>query len=398
MPAPLRSTLHLLRFELRRIARVPTVMGYFLGPLLVYPALIWGELQVFSLMAGERATETYRVAVADAELEGLLDDAERVRIVPASQASPDALDRSDVDAYVTQTDEGLVVHHAAWSLSGGAGADHVKDELKRGGTRRAREAFLDAGGAESIWDGHDITLDQPAGASDALLRRLLGLLVGLMTPLSVLVTASQPACAVFLSDREEGTAETLLTARVPRSALAFGKIGAVAALLMLSAMANIVLLWAACMQALSVLSEQVVFLWPTASGLAIATLALGTYSLLLTLLLTTLLVPLRTYKEGQNLGSTASLPVMVPLLVGLLSMMDVPAPWMWWAPVVHTPLVIDAAVRGTWTAMMVVQSVGVDLLIATLWAALLWRFPGPEGLVMGAWRPAWFDRFLGTDT
>ena len=78
MPSTLHSTFHLARFELLRIARVPTVMGYFLGPLLLYPALIWGELQVFSLMEGERATEVYRIAVDDPELAELLADVERL--------------------------------------------------------------------------------------------------------------------------------------------------------------------------------------------------------------------------------------------------------------------------------------------------------------------------------
>jgi ABC-type Na+ efflux pump permease subunit len=227
---------------------------------------------------------------------------------------------------------------------------------------------------------------------------MLGLLVGLMTPLSVLVTSSQPACAVFLSDREEGTAETLLTTRVPRSALAAGKIAAVASLLGLSAVANLVLLWAACMQALSVLSEDLVIVLPTVAGAGVAVLALGTYSLLLTLFLTTMLVPLKTYKEGQNIGSTASLSVMAPLMVGAFAMMDVPAPWMWWAPMIHTPLLVDAALRSAWTASAVARVLGVDLLVAALWIAMLWRVPGPTGLVVGAWRPAWLDRLLGSDT
>jgi len=399
MPSTLHSTFHLARFELLRIARVPTVMGYFLGPLLLYPALIWGELQVFSLMEGERATEVYRIAVDDPELAELLADVERLDIRDPSEATADALDRSTIDAYVTRGDEGPVVHHATWSLKGAGGAGYVAGELEDGIEKRAREAYLAAGGTKGVWSGHRVKVVQPKGGDEQLFEKLLAVLVGLMTPLSVLVTASQPACAVFLSDREEGTAETLLTTRVPRAALAAGKVLAVIALLVLSAIANALLLWAACMQALTVLAEDVVFIAPDVVGAGIGLMGLTTYCILLSLLLTTLIVPLRTYKEGQSMASVSTLPVMGPLLVGALALIwDEPAPWMWWTPFVHTPMLLDAALRSTWTPLHLVQCLGVDLAAAGAWAALLSRFPGPVGLVVGAWRPRWVDTLLGSDT
>ena len=111
------------------------------------------------------------------------------------------------------------------------------------------------------------------------------------------------------------------------------------------------------------------------------------------------MVPLRTYKEGQSLASTLTLPVMGPLMVGAVALVwDEAAAWMWWAPVVHTPLLLDAALRGTWTPLHLAQSVGIDLLLAGAWMAFLTRFPGPGGLVIGAWRPPWVDRLLGSDT
>lgn len=378
-------------FELRRLLRLPAVMAFLLGPIVFYPTLIWLELQAFTLIEGTRTSQHYEVGADDAEIVDALEASKRAT---PTTGTLDALRDGDIDAYVTRDGTAVQVHTLARRPRSSNAGSYVQMRLQRFNRDAIEAAFLDAGGEASAYAAYEAE-DAKRGEGNTLLLELVAFVLAFMTPMSVIISATHPANVVFVSDREELTAETLAVSAVPRAVLVGGKLLAVTAMQVMAGLANLVVLYLAAVQGLTLMEISGSAPVPTVGDAVIATLALTSFGLLISLVCATCLIPLRTYKEAQNVGAYGVLLALGPLMLCGFSLTTTTPEWMWAVPIGHTTLLLDALLRDTLTPWHAVLVATTDLGLAAAWLGLLWITPGPTGLLAGAWRPPWLGRLLG---
>jgi len=396
VPSSLLSTaVSYAALELRRTLRDPQVLVFLGFPVVLYPSLIWGVTELGQLEQGRYDQETYVVA-APADLRALLDDEERLEVV--SEGDTDALQQGTVDAWLSyEAPADVEVHHLEARPRSVRAATEVKRAIRRGRTEVLTEEVSQRGGPSDALDAYTIDDDFLEDRTQ-LTSWIIGLLMGAIGPLAMLLSGVYPAIDLFVVERERDTLETLLVSAVPRSAVVIGKLAACTLLMLTASLANMGALAVSALHVTTLLLEQEALAsWPPLVTWPMLGATLVSAALLCASVLMASLVPARTYKEGEWITTTVlfgSFPLLGVALLGVMS--GDTNPWLWAVPFAHTILAIAQAPTGELLPWQAAVTVVTDLGLTAVLLAVLWRTPGPQGLVAGAWRPPWLDRLMGS--
>lgn len=367
LPAALRAVGAVLRRELTEALREPHVLAFSLGfPLLFYPLLIWGSVQLAMLQDGALEWSPPRVAVVvdGAPIEevsalerglskAIFEDAGLARAEADSVAALDD-EAAGVDVWVEAVASGpswqATVHHLSTRSRSAAGARAVEEALED--LAETREgALVERVGADPSalevwsWEAEDVS---PRGK---LLGRLLGLVLPVVLLSAMMVAGIYPAVEIVVGEKERRTLETTLTSAVSRVSIVVGKVLALLALIGLSVVGNLgaMVLTMVHILATSGSGGASLELSLEPGSLALAAGMLLVQAVLLAAVLVLVCLPAQTFKQGQTVASLVSTLGMLPAMVAMLPTAELS--WgMALVPVSNTALVVREAVGGEGSA------------------------------------------------
>jgi sodium transport system permease protein len=399
-PTLLRTAFAVARRELTEALRDVHVLVFSLGfPLLFYPLVLWGGIQLALLEEGLAERNPPRVVA-----EGPADLVEAVTEPPAEVAAPvdprAALAAGTVDLVVRGQERGdaLAVTALYTSTRPRSGENRGELDLRLDALTEARQAALEQrhdqpAGALGPWEITDTDTAPPGGT----LASVLGLAVPMILLTSMMLAGVYPTVEVVVGERERGTLETTMLAASPRGAVVMGKVLAVVGLLLLATVGNALAMGLTLVSVLEQLDPD----GDTALALQWLDLLAAAPLLLVTVMLaaavlTLSALPTRTFRQGQSATSTAATVLMLPALVGTMPALDL-SPLTALIPIANTVLVLRDAIGGEGlTAAPLLIALGVN---GGLGALVLWvagRIVGTEGWLLGGQVPRWL-RFLAKE-
>ncbi len=384
----MRAVLAVLGKELREAFRDANVLLYSVAfPLLLYPLLLWGAVQLLMLQAGVVEQQAPRVEIhaPAALMEVLLEPP----LTPGG-GGLGALQADELDALV--------------EADGADGGVTVKYRSTRGRSERARELL-----EERLDDQRDLALEQLAVAAglptdalcpwpilsidDAGRERValdaLARVIPLLALLTLIISIIYPMVEVITGERERGTLETTLVAAVPRWAVVAGKLLCASITGLLAMVGNAVAVWATLSGLASEGGDGLLALGPLLSvelGLAVGALVLLAPAIAAWMGL--VLLPARSFESGQNRGTlvmTFALALAVPCLIPSLE-----PGWAWAAvPVGGTAMALRGAIMGQLSAGPILLTGLVNLALVGLGMFLGGRVLSREDYLFGHATPRW---------
>ena len=386
--------------ELQESLREPTVLLFSVGfPIVFYPLLIWGTLQLVMLEEGLFESAPPTVAVEGPAI--LVEAAEDAGLDVVDAGDAEAVAAGELDLFVrgTETDGRLEVElsHESTRNASLKALDRYEDALEDTELSLAEALAVGVGTtAEALAppEVEEEDLAPPAEVTAFLLSRA----VPAVMLVSLLLGAAYPAVEVVVGERERHTIETTLVAPVPRSAVLLGKLGAVLGIVLLATLGNMgsVLL--------TMLHIEASFSDDGVSGIALEAgqIALATPTLIATACLAVALMllaalPATSFKQGQNMVSTVSTVGMAGAAVGVLPELQLDAFWAA-VPFANAVLVLRDALAGELLVLPALEALAVNGVLATILLALATRVAGHETYLFGARLPAWLRLFRGRDS
>jgi sodium transport system permease protein len=330
--------------ELKEILRDSHALTYIIGfPVVFYPMLMWGLVQVAQVRAGHALDESPRlVVVGPGELSQSLIGS------PAVTAAGLVSDGT-VDARVSLTPQGDRL------------AVEVRYESTRPRSQRARDLVegrlpdVERDWLSSLAAKRGVS---PPPSEPALIteenvdppRRMLAYIVSLALPgmlhLVMLLAALYPTVDVVVGERVRGTAETLLVSGAPRAPMVLGKVLAVLSLTIGAVLANA--------GAMGVTLVHLITLQGGTEGLSLG-LSLGALSLaalvcltatgLVVGMMTLVVTPARSFKQGQGAGNLVVTGGALLVLLGMLPLTPL-TPLTALLPLANSVLVLRNALLG----------------------------------------------------
>ena len=252
-----------------------TVLMMLVVPLVLYPLIYIGVMQVMAFISSNMETQNYKIVV-EAQDEGALlsklaeaktqnkqntqkeatekeatekeaDDAPsyEITIVDAASISDyeTALNEEEIDAYISgQMQEGKMqydVYYLSSETNSAYAADLVMDILDELREDMTRQKLTDEGmNVQAILE--PISYEkQDTASSEQSLGSIMGSILPFMLVVSLLIGTMYPAIDTTAGERERGTLETILTLPVTNRQLILSKFITVAAIGVVSALLNI---------------------------------------------------------------------------------------------------------------------------------------------------------------
>ena len=384
----MKAVLAVLGKELKEAFRDANVLLYSVAfPLLLYPLLLWGAVQLLVLQAGVVEQQAPRVEVhaEPALMRALLEPP-----LEAGDGGRDALAADELDALVEEEGPGGEVTIAFRSTRARSERarelleerlDHQRD-LALEGLAIANDLPTDALCPWAILSTDDAGKERVA--LDALAR-----VIPLMALMTLIISIIYPMVEVITGERERGTLETTLVAAVPRWAVVAGKLLCASIMGLLAMMGNAVAIWATLSGLAAGAGDGLLQLRAIVSvelGLAVGALLLLAPAIAAWMGLA--LLPAKSFESGQNRGSllmTLALALAVPCLVPSLE-----PGWGWAAvPVGGTAMALRGAIMGQLGVGPIMLTVLVNLALVGLGLFLGGRVLSREDYLFGHATPRW---------
>jgi sodium transport system permease protein len=374
--------------ELRESLREFHILVLSLGfPLLFYPLLMLGALQLQSLKDGTLEEEPPRVALdGPAELTPLLQQAgiEAVEMPPDGQIAR-AIEEGDLDLAILAEEEGqgltLTLVHDGSSSRAKSSKSLVLPLLDQ--VRQQRLVALEEELGLPEGDLSPFPIEEINVSSDGQkMAAVLSMLVPMLLLVCMVMAGVYSAVELVVGERVRKTLETTMTAPVSRAAIMAGKIGTVVTLMLVAVLVN------GGSMGLT-LVHMATMLMDTPPPLELDHLALlGTLPLLIStaLMAATILVlvalPTQSLKAGQNAVSTASLFLILPCMVGVVPGLEL-SPGFACIPLSSTALVLRDVLVGDGLSVLVWLSTAVHSAIAILGLWIAGRIAQSEHFLFG---------------
>jgi sodium transport system permease protein len=374
--------------ELKEGLRDTNVLLFSFGvPLLLYPLLSWGGIQLAMLEDGVREQDPPRVFAQGP------DD-----LVEAFSEEPfRALAAGELDLVLIESGgpggEVEVLHRSNLPRSAGALAlaEGRLGEL-RGQRAQGLAALLgDPSLAEDPWSIEPEDVSPPG----RFFASLMGLILPATLISSLILSGLYPAAEAITGERERGTLETTLVAAAPRRWVALGKVVAVSVMMGISILGNAVgmaLTTGSLLASLSADAERVP-LDVDLSQLLVAVPVMASAMLAVVGLLLLSMIPAKTLKEATTLGSASTLLFLLPslgLVVGQAELTLGAAT----LPVGNAALILRDALSAEGAAPhLALLAAAVNLSVALGTISLAAALLGRESTLFGE-RPRWLSRLL----
>ncbi len=392
MERSLRAVAAVAATELRRTLRDPHVVAYLMAPIVLYPMILWGALQLSLYEEGRKEREPIRVEVTGpAPIVDALSEAPFV----AGSGGLAALDADTLDVIVEVEADGeawtATVHHASTRPRSRRGLDEVRAALGRVRKRRLQALAEAAGVAPEVLDPPDV-VEEPLNGVESFVAGVAALIVGYIGAFAMLLSAIYPAIDVVVAEREKGTLETMLLVPTPRFAILVGKAVGCATLVGLAALGNMGSLWLTLGHMASLMPGDVeieVQLGSEPLSMLLALPALAATALLVSSIAILAVLPARTFKEGEVIVTTAVMSGLLPIIVLLVAVLAGESEWLWWLPVANLMLVLQRALMGELSVLLAVGVTLEGLVLAGLALAAAAALAGREDFLVGGRLPRW---------
>ena len=230
-----------------------TVVMMLVVPIVLYPLIFIGVMQVMAFISSSLEEQDYRIAV-EAEDDGAFlheltkyDDSSYTITVVDPESIEDyesALQNEELDVYVRGTTQDGKFKYDVYYISSVTNSayamdivmdafDEYREELTRG---KIKDAGLDI---HEILEPIDYE-EKDTASSEQSLGSIMGSVLPFMLVISLLIGTMYPAIDTTAGERERGTLETILTLPVTNRQLIVSKFLTVAVIGMISAMLNII--------------------------------------------------------------------------------------------------------------------------------------------------------------
>lgn len=367
--------------EIREALRDPYVLWISVAfPVLFYPLLLWGVVQLSQVEQGLAERAPPRVAVSGPpEVNEALDGP------PLERVDGDPRDgTADVRVTARRARGGLWVD-LAWDSTRTASVRAKKRVEERLDTLRrvqVAELALAAGvGPDALGPFHIEEKDiAPPGRTSS---HLVSIVLAGVVVWTLMLSALYPSVEIVLGERERGTLETTLVSAASRTALVAGKVFAAVILSLLPALGNAGAMLLTVVQ-LGVTggfsAEQLPEL--SAGDLLLALPVVAGTAVLAVACVVLAVMPTRTFKQAEQAASLVYMLSLLPVAVALLPLVKLN-----WRtaliPFGNTVLVVRRAVGGGLAVGFAIEALLVNAAIATAALALGSRLVGGESWLLG---------------
>jgi sodium transport system permease protein len=384
----LQAVLAVLGKELKEAFRDANVLLYSVAfPLLLYPLLLWGAVQLLVLQAGVVERQAPRVEVhAPAPLMEALLQAP----VEPGEGGREALLDGELDALVEADgpEEGITLAYRSTRGRSERARELIEERLDEQRDLALEELALQAGLSADALCPWPIQAEDQAGDDRVVLDAMARVipLLGLMT---LIISIIYPMVEVITGERERGTLETTMVAAVPRWAVVAGKLLCSSIIGVLAMLGNGLAIWATMSGLLAEAEGSLVELGEVWSlEVALALLALVLLAPAVAAWMGVVLLPARSFESGQNRGTlvmTFCLALAVPCMVSSLE-----PGWIWaWVPVGGTAMALRGALLGQLGTGPILTAGLVNLVLAGLGMLLGGRVLSREDYLFGHATPRW---------
>lgn len=230
-----------------------TVLMMLVVPIILYPLLIIGVMQVMTLITSGMEEQNYRIAVSTEAGNDFLkqylqtqeDEAYQITLTEpgAVEDYELALNDEEIDVYVDKKEEdGKPVYMLYYlsSVTNSSYASNIVEDALEAYKEELRKQKIEAAGLMADEVLEPIAYEwTDIASSEQSLGSIMGRLLPFMLIISLLMGTMYPAIDTTAGERERGTLETILTLPVTNRQLIVGKFLTVAAIGLISAALNI---------------------------------------------------------------------------------------------------------------------------------------------------------------
>ena len=392
IPRGLRAAAAVAVAELRRTLRDPHVAAYLLAPIALYPMLVWGGIQLGLYEEGRREREPIRVEVSGPA--ALVDALSEAPFTPATGGLP-ALEGGELDVLVQASAQGEAwhaeLHHTSTRARSRRGLDEVRQALSELRAERLAALAADARVDTALLAGARIH-EEPVNGVEAFVASVVAVLIGYIAAFAMLLSSIYPAIDVVVAERERGTLETLLLAAVPRWALLLGKALSCTTLVALAALGNMASLALTMAHLRALVFEDLDLragLAPEPWMLIAALPVLVSTALLVSSLAIAVVLPARTFKEGEMIATSAVMVGFLPGVAAVIALIAGETTGLLALPFANLIVVLHRALTGELAAWMVLGPTLENTLLAAVALAGAAALAGREDFLIGGRLPRW---------
>jgi sodium transport system permease protein len=341
--------------EMRDILRDRrTLFVMIVLPILLYPLLMIGVVQVSVLQTKKMEEEEARIALigqkAPDELRATLDSAAAIHLTPIANWRQ-ALSAGELHAAIEIPSgfaDSIAAHHST-ALTVHYNAAKERSGQARTKIERALRSYQEAIVAKRFEAlDADTSLLQPfvtrienVATSEEMSGFVLGKFLGYLLIIMAMMGAFYPAIDLTAGEKERGTLETLLVSPAYRSEIVYGKFFAVLSVSMITTLLNIGAMGATFSWGMRLGEAGPMMGLPgfgiTPTALVSVAVILLPMAVFFSAICMAVATPARSYKEGQNLLTPLYMIVILPAIVSVLPGVAI-SPTLSLVPIVNTSL------------------------------------------------------------
>jgi sodium transport system permease protein len=355
-------------------------------PLIVYPLLLIGYMQISMLQMGKLVQKKSRVVVIGrenaGELAAVLDSMKNITLLD-SNGWQSKIVNGDLEAavlvppgFADSIAEGMapklaLYHNGSKELSQKANG-RLQDVIEQFRNRVVAKRLASLSADTSLLRPFALVEENLATQQQRqgdVVGRLLGYFLIIMT----LMGAFYPAVDLTAGEKERGTLETLLVSPASRAEIVYGKFLTVLVVAMISALLNLLSIGGSLLFVAHSLGGAATNVLPRLAisplSFLLALLQLVPLSVLFASLCIAVAVSARSYKEGQSMLTPISMLVIFPAMVSMMPGMEM-TPLLAALPVANVSLLIKEYMMGNYLWLETLIAFCTSSLLAV--AGLTW--------------------------
>lgn len=315
-----------------------TVIMMLVIPVILYPLIFIGAMQVMTMVTSSMEQQTYRIAVAaddngvlqkKLENDSLAKEADADFVLVDAQNMDDyeqALQNSAVDVYISgtasQNQTQYHIYYLSSSENSSYAANLVEDQLEDLRKEISKQR-VEAAGLDVVGILEPVSYEKKdTASSEQSLGSIMGSVLPFMLIISLLMGTMYPAIDTTAGERERGTLETMLTLPVTNRQLIVGKFITVAVIGMVSALLNILsmgfiafYIYQVSGMQMEIISFDVGLFLP---AIVVSVLAVFAFSLFISAATMCVTSFAKSYKEANNYITPFMLVVMLTGYIGFI--------------------------------------------------------------------------------
>ncbi len=309
-----------------------TVLMMLVVPIILYPLIFIGVIQVMSMIDSSMEEQTYRVAVCSGDGNDVLEErlqvpeeeeSYRIETVKADTIDDyeSALNEKEIDVYVVEEEKGGKPSYTLYYLSSETNSTYalnIVEEILDDYKEEIRVQKIEAAGLDTEEILEPIVYEEENIAStEQSLGSIMGMIFPFMLIISLLMGTMYPAIDTTAGERERGTLETILTLPVTSRQLIISKFLTVAVIGLVSAALNIVSMGGIAFYMyqiadLTLEEGTLTVAWGSfAPAFLVSILAILTFSLFISAITMCVTAFAKSYKEANNYITPLMLVVMI---------------------------------------------------------------------------------------